>query len=432
MGLIEKIFGRPKAPAQDSRFETITAYQPRFTSWGGRIYESELVRAAVDAKARHVCKLEYSMQGSARPRLYTATRTAPNPWYTWPQFLERCSNIYDVECNLFIVPLLDGAGEVTGYFPVVPSSCEVVQRGNEPFLKYQFIGGKTRAMPLRRCAIIPKYQLKDDFFGESNRALAPTMELVNMVNQGIQEGVKNGATFRFMAQLTSKSFDEDLRRERERFDKNNFQGGGGGLLLFGNQFSSIQQIKQEGYKVDAEQSKLIRDNVLNYFGVSEGVIQNRANGDELDAFFNGAIEPFAIKLSDALTRMVFTERERNGGNQIVFTANRLQYMTVASKISMAQQLGDRGILTIDEIRKLFNYEPLPDGLGQHVPARGEYYFVDEGKPGNNSGAGDGAGNGAGKGTDGQDGAGDRDGRGGGNDADGSGDGGAPGDHDGAA
>ena len=382
MGLIDRIFGRaPKNPPAEGRFQTLTAYQPVFHSWGGKLYESELVRAAVDAKARHVGKLQYRITGTARQKLYTATKTAPNPWYTWPQFLERCSNIYDVENNLFIPPLLDDMGEVAGYFPALPSTCEVVDRGGEPYLKYSFVNGQKRSVPLRRCAVITKHQLQDDFFGEKNTALMPTMELVNMVNQGIMEGVKNGATYRFMAQLTSKSFDEDLRKERERFDRNNFQTGGGGLLLFGNQFTNVQQLKQEGYKVDADQMKMIQESVENYFGVSAKVIRNEATGDELDAFYNGAIEPFAIKLSDALTRMVFTERERNGGNAITFAGDRLQYMNISSKISMAQQLGDRGILTIDEIRALFNYDPLPNGIGEHVPARGEYYFVDEGKDG---------------------------------------------------
>ena len=381
MGLFEAIFGRKKTAGDSgsSSFQTLTAYQPAFRTWGGQIYESELVRAAVDAKARHAAKLQYSMQGTARMKLYTQTKSAPNPWMTWSQFMERSMNIYEVQNNLFIVPLLDEYGEVAGYFPVLPSECEVVDVVGEPWLKFTFIGGKKKSLPLSRVGIVVKHQLKDDFFGEKNTALNATMELVNMVNQGIEEGVKNAATFRFMAQLTSKSFDEDLRKERERFDKNNFQGGGGGLLLFGNQFANIQQIKQEGYKVDSDQMKLIQESVMNYFGVGENVLQNKAVGDELDAFFNGAIEPFAIKLSDALTRMVFTQREINGGNRIMFTANRLQYMAVASKISMAQQLGDRGILTIDEIRELFNYAPMPDGNGQHAPIRGEYYFVDEGR-----------------------------------------------------
>ena len=388
MGLFESIFGRRRAEPQSSTFQTLTAYQPVFRTWGGQIYESELVRAAVDAHARHAAKLSYSMQGSARPKLYTLTKSAPNPWMTWSQFLERCSNIYQTQNNLFIVPLLDEMGEVAGYFPVLPSECEVVDVGGQPWLKFTFVRGQKKSLPLSRIGIVVKHQLKDDFFGEKNSALSATMELVNMVNQGIQEGVKNGATFRFMAQMNAKIFDEDLRRERERFDKNNFQGGGGGLLLFGNQFSNVQQLKADGYKVDADQSKLIKENVLDYFGVSEAVIQNRANGDELDAFFNGAVEPFSIKLSEALTRMVFTQREQNGGNKILFTANRLQYMSVQSKISMAQQLGDRGILTINEIRELFNYEKLDDGTGEHLPIRGEYYFADEGKEGSKEDNGD--------------------------------------------
>jgi len=379
MGLIDRIFGKPKpAPANEGRYETFTAFQPVFTSWGGQIYESELVRAAVDAMARHAGKLQYTMQGSARQRLYTATKHKPNPWYTWPVFLERCSNIYEVQNNLFLVPVLDETGEVSGFFPVVPSLCEVVQRGGVPYLRYQFINGQTRSMELDRVQIVPKHQLKDDFFGEKNTALDATMKLADMIRQGIEEGVRNSATYRFMAQLTGKVFDEDLVRERERFDANNFRKGrGGGLLLFGNQMQNIQQIKQEGFTVDAEQQKLIRDNVYNYFGVSEKVIRNEATGDELDAFFNGAVEPFAIKLSDALTRMVFTEREMNLGNRILFTANRLQYMNIASKISMAQQLGDRGVLTIDEIRELFNYAPLPDGAGAYTPIRGEYKNVQD-------------------------------------------------------
>ena len=191
--------------------------------------------------------------------------------------------------------------------------------------------------------------------------------------------MKNAATYRFMAQISGKMLDEDLRKERKRFDENNFQDGGGGLLLFGNQMTNIKELSQRNIPVDPEQMKIIRENVCNYFGVSEKVIRNEATGDELDAFFNGSIEPFAIKLSDALTKMVFTERERNGKNRITFTANRLQYMNIGSKIAMAQQLGDRGVLMIDEIRELFNYAPLPDGAGQHAPIRGEYYMVDEGR-----------------------------------------------------
>ena len=381
MGLIDLIFGRPKkTPVKEGRFETFTAFQPVFTSWGGQIYESELVRSAVDALSRHAGKLQYTMYGTAREKLYTATKNKPNPWYTWPVFLERCSNIYQVQNNLFLVPVLDDRNEPAGFFPVVPSMCTLVQHGSEPYLKYQFMDGKMRSMELSKVQIVPKHQLKDDFFGSDNKALDGTMKMANMIRQGIEEGVKNSATYRFMAQLNGKAFDEDLRKERERFDENNFRSGkGGGLLLFGNQMTNIKELTQKSFTVDAEQQKLIMQNVCNYFGVSEKVIRNEATGSELDAFFNGAVEPFAIKLSDAMTRMVFSEREMNNGNRITLTANRLQYMDIGQKVSMAKELGDRGVLMIDEIRELFNYGPLPDGAGQHAPIRGEYYMVDEGK-----------------------------------------------------
>ena len=379
MGLFESIFGRKKTDPQSVQYQTLTAYQPTFRTWGGQIYESELVRAAIDAGARHAAKLSYNMLGTARMKLYTATKSAPNPWMTWSQWLERGWNIYSTQNNLFIVPTLDEYGDVNGFFTVLPSECEVVDVRGRPWLKFTFIRGQKKSIPLEKVGIVVKHQMKDDFFGSPNTALNGTMELVNMVNQGIEEGVKNSATFRFMAQLTSKTFDEDLRKERERFDKNNFQSGSGGLLLFGNQFANIQQIRQEGYKVDPEQSKLIQQSVMNYFGVGPKILTNEAMGDELDAFFNGCIEPFAIKLSEALSRMVFTQQELNRGNKITFTANRLQYMATGTKIQMAKELGDRGVLMIDEIRELFNYDPLPDGSGQHAPIRGEYYMVDEGK-----------------------------------------------------
>ena len=62
--------------------ETFTAYSPVFTSWGGQIYESALVREAIYAKARHIMKLKFDMQGSAQRSLYNAVKVRPNPWST--------------------------------------------------------------------------------------------------------------------------------------------------------------------------------------------------------------------------------------------------------------------------------------------------------------------------------------------------------------
>ena len=127
MGLIEKLF--KKRPANNGQqmttVETFTAYSPVFTSWGGQLYESALVREAIYAKARHIMKLKFDMIGSAKRSLYNVVRFRPNPWSTWPDFLERCNNIYETENNLIVIPVLDDLGDTRGFWPVFPSGCEV-------------------------------------------------------------------------------------------------------------------------------------------------------------------------------------------------------------------------------------------------------------------------------------------------------------------
>lgn len=376
MGLFEKIFKRPRPRGEpEGFFKTLTAYTPAFTSWGGQIYESELVRAAIHARATHIGKLSVRVRGAAKPRLQTRLRAGPNEWQTWGQFLYRLSTILDVQNTAFIVPVQDDFGEAAGIFPVLPSQCEIVQYGGEPWLRYQFGAGQYAAVEMRCCGVMTKFQYADDFFGESNRALAPTMELINIQNQGIAEGVKSAATFRFMARVTNFTKPEDLAKERERFTRENLQGGSGGVILWPNTYSDIQQIQSSPFVVDAAQMAAIKENVFNYFGVNADVLQNKAYGDAWSAFYEGAIEPFAVQFSDAATNMLFTERERASGSFLMATANRLQYMSNTEKLNVSAQMADRGIMNRDEIREIWNLPPLPGGQGQAYTIRGEYYLL---------------------------------------------------------
>lgn len=386
MGLLDSIFRPDKNRAEQealknarATFKTLTAYRPAFTTWRGAIYESDLVRAAIDARARHISKLKVEIHGAAKPGLQSKLRQGPNQWQTWSQFLYRVSTILDASerSTCIIVPVLDEYLTVTGYFPVLPDKCEVVDFKGEPWLRYNFSHGQTAATPMRDCAVLTKYQYKNDFFGDGNGALDETMKLVHIQNEGIEEAVKNSATYRFMAQVNNFTMADDLAKERKRFTQENLvaDAEAGGLLLFPNTYQNIQQIKNTPYTVDAAQMELIKTNVSNYFGVNERVMQNLAAGDELDAFFNGAIEPFAIQFSEAMTKAIFTERERAQGSYLIANANRLQYMSTAAKVQMAKELLDRGVMTINEARELFNYADMEGG--DVAPIRGEYKATDD-------------------------------------------------------
>lgn len=385
MGLFDQIF-RPRKAKESIKalneakgfFQTLTAYQPTFTTWNGCIYESLLVRAAIDARARHISKLKVQFTGAANPRLQAKMRLAPNQWQTYPQFLYRASTILDCTNTCFVTPVFDDSMTITGYIPVLPQYCSVVEYKGEPWLRYQFGSGQTGAVEMRKVCVLTKFQYKNDFFGEPNTALKETMNLIHIENQGIEQAIKENSTFRFMARLTNFSKVADLKKERDDFVEANMQSGGG-LLLFKNTYDDIKQINTTAYTVDAAQREAIDANVNDYFGVNRDILQNKATSEALDGFFNGAIEPFAIQLADGMTMACFSERERAQGSKVLVTANRLQYMSTTQKVSMAKELGDRGALTIDEIRELFNYDPLPDGAGEMAPIRGEYYDAQEGK-----------------------------------------------------
>lgn len=384
MGLLDAIFHTEKNKIEKdalnnarASFKMLTGYRPAFTTWGGEIYESELVRAAIDARARHISKLKVEFQGSARPSLQAKMRLAPNQWQTYSQFLYRTSVILDIHNTAIIVPVRDENLETTGYFPILPNRCEVVDYKGEPWLRYHFAHGQTAATPMYDCAVLTKHQYRSDFFGETNSALNETMKLVHINNEGIEEAVKNSATYRFYGTVSNFTKPEDLALERKRFSEENLsrEAESGGLLLFPNTYKDIHQLSQAPYTVDADELKVIQTNIYNYFAVNEDVLQSKAFGDSWAAFYESVCETFAIQFSEAMSAAMFTTRERAQGSSVMATSNRLQYLSNADKLAVSAQMADRGIMTRNEIREIWNLPPVEGG---DVPTiRGEYYLIND-------------------------------------------------------
>lgn len=382
MGLFDFIFKKNNvdtARKSDGYFETLTAYKPHFTTWNGELYESALVRSAIDARARNISKLKFEIIGTANPKLQNRLKYRPNAWQTWSQFLYRTSTILDMHNNAVIVPVYNDNMEQIGIYTVLPKKCEIVEYRGEPWIRYTFINNDKAAERLDRVAILTRFQYKSDFFGEKNNALDSTMELEHLNDEGIKEAVKNGATYRFMARVNNFSSTEDLKKERLRFTEANLKSedSNGGILLFPNTYADIKQIDQSAYTVPEAERNEIRTNVYNYFGVNEDVLQSKAFGDAWAAFYESVIEPFAIQFSETVTAAAFTETEIQHGSYVMLTANRLQYMSTTEKLNVSAQLADRGIMNRDEIREIWNMPPIPNGSGQAYTIRGEYYLLND-------------------------------------------------------
>ena len=381
MGMIEKIFGRREQPAALKNaqiFKMLEGYTPAWTTWKGSVYESELIRASLDAWGRHAAKLKPNVKGSAQAELQKRLKVRPNAFQEWSKFLYQTATVLGVRNNVFLVKTRNDDGTPNGIINIVPQSWELVEYAGEPGIRFFLNGNKKRAERLAEVGIITRFQYKSELFGETNEAMRPVLDLISMQRQGITEGIKNGNSYRFWAKSDNWASDEDLGGEMERFNRFTFgnKKTAGGVLLFPNTYDDIHEMKAAGYTVDKEQQDHIKTNVFDYFCVNEDILQNKAYGDAWLAFYEGFVEWFAIQLGEASSGMTFSDRERVGfGNEIFFSSNRLQYMSNADKLTAIQTYADRGLMTRNELREISNLPPLPEPYGSQIPARGEYYDV---------------------------------------------------------
>lgn len=377
MGAFDFLFKRPNKAAEqvNTYFQMLDGYAPVFTSYDGGVYEMELTRACIHTFASHCSKLLPSVQGPDLRGIKHLLEGKPNIFMTSAQFVYKVATIYDAKNTCFIAPVLDKFDHLIGYYPVNPAQTEIIDVNGEPFLRYRFNNGQWAAIELSRCGVISKYLYNSDIVGENNRALMPTLQLLNTQNQGIVEGIKNSASFRFMATVNNFTKGKDLAKERKAWVEENLGADSGGLALFPNNYTNIQQIQSQARIVDPEQMTLIQTRALNYFGSNEEILQNKAVGDVWGAYYEGKIEPFALQLSQALTTMTYSQQERKRGNAVVWSANRLQYATTAEKLQVSSQMFDRGVLSLNDIMDIWNLPHVPDGDKRFI--RKEYIEISQ-------------------------------------------------------
>lgn len=374
MGAFAKLFGKYKLKkALGSWFQMLDGYTPAWTTYDGGVYEMELTRACIHTFATHCSKLQPEVAGPDSRGIKAMLDGKPNLFMTSAQFLYKTATIYEAQNTCFIVPLLDQYDRLAGYYPVNPAYTEIRELNGEPYMVYTFGNGEKAAIELSRVGVVSKYLYQNDLIGEDNSVLNPTLQLLATQNQGITEGIKNSASFRFMATVNNFAKAKDLANERKNWVAENLGSDSGGLALFPNTYTNVKQIESAAQIVDPEQMKLVQNRAFIYFGSNEDILLNKAVGDGWSAYYEGKVEPFAIQLSQAMTTMTYTQNERTRKNAIVWSANRLQYMTNTDKLQVSSQMFDRGILSTNAVMDIWNLPHVPDGDKRYI--RKEYIEI---------------------------------------------------------
>ena len=374
MGLFDYIFHARERKIIGQYFKLLDGYSPVFTTYDGGVYEMDLTRTAINSFATHCSKLKPEMSGSAHRKLQRALEFKPNYFTDTPKFIARLATILECEHTAFIAPVEDEYGELVGFYPLLPSCCEVVDVKGQLYLRYTFSNGQRGAIEFERVGIMTSHQYRNDLFGESNSTLKPTMQLMQTTNEGIINAVKNSANIRFMAKVANMLKPEDITKERERFAADNLSADNtSGMIIYDSKFSDLKQVESKPYTPNALQTQQINENVCTHFGTNMHILQNDFTEEQWNAYYEGKIEPFAIQLSIVLSNMVYTDRELANGNMITFSANRLQYASNATKLQVSTQLFDRALINRNTVMDIWNMPHVEDGDKYYI--RKEYTEV---------------------------------------------------------
>lgn len=417
--LKDYIFKNKKQIVIDSYFKMLNGYSPVFTTYEGGLYEMDLTRAAVQRFASHCSKLKPEITGTAKKYLEKTLQFRPNYFMDTTKFLARLATILEVDNTAFIIPVEDEYGRTVGLYPLLPMRCEIVEAAGVVYLRYSFENGEHAAIEFDRVGIMTQYQYSNDLFGEDNKPLRPTMQLLHTQNEGIINAVKNSANIRFLAKVANMLKPEDIKKERERFTEDNLSADNkSGMIIYDNKFSELKQVESKPYTVNALQMQQINENVFIHFGTNMDIVTNKYDENTFNAYYEGKIEPFAVQLSLVTSNMLFTQREQSVGNMLTWTANRLQYASNTTKLQVSTQLFDRGLINRNGVMDIWNMAHVEDGEKYYI--RKEYTEVSEldknnkqpqviiqqpaaaGTPAQNAQEGqEGAGNGEGGGKDGE-------------------------------
>ena len=358
MGIID-FFRRVKS-IKETRWMELGTYTAIFSPFGNNMWRSDLVRACVRPLAEHTSKAHAV---SSVPEIAKILNNSPNMYMNGKDFLAKIRLWLELKNTAFILIGRDNSGRMVEVYPVPYSTFEALEYQGKLFMKFTFENAQVQPLiaAWEDIAVLRKDYYTSDIAGDDNSALLEKLDLIYTVDQGVANAVKSTANLRGILKSTKAMLSrDDIEKQKDAFVKDylNLENSGGIASLDATQ--DFTPITMSPTVTDASTIQQFREDLYRYFGVNEKILTSAYDEETMEAFYQSKIEPFLIALSEELTRKVFTRRQLDLGAYIVYEADRLRYASNANKLKMTQLI-DRGIITPNELRAMFNMPPYEGG-----------------------------------------------------------------------
>lgn len=372
--LLNMIFGNKKQTntVTKTEMQLLSGYDAKFTTISSNIYDSKVSRQCIDRIATHCAKLipkhiQGSIGNNIKGEINFLLQNEPNPIMNTYDFIYRTISMLYTDSNAFVYIAKDKQGFITGFYPVLALNYSLLQdQSNKMYLQFNFINGKTYTLPYLELIHLRLFYNKNDIFGTNNKVLFTDLESAHTASEGIKNAIKTSNNLKGIIKYDAVLKEKDIKASKDAFVRDflNLENESGIAALDGK--GDFKEINLKPITLDKEQLERVNYNIFDYFGISEKIVNNSYNSAEWNAFFEGVIEPRAIQMSGAFTNKIFSYQARKDGHKIIFTANRLQYASLDSKINLIKVAGAYGLLTKDDGREILDMAPLGGEEGKKI------------------------------------------------------------------
>ena len=388
MGWLQKIFSKAK-PKSNAKFDlnvSMKGYEPTFTSFGRNINYSDIVLSATFLKMRFFGKLEPRHIRSKDGKMEAVTDSSvarllrqPNDFQTMYDFLTQAYFMREIYSNCFIYPdyYISNANQriYTGMYILLPAMPPIIQQdeSGKLFIKFMFLNPDREVLFPLEDIIIWKKDIEDNqflgggiFSTMANGDLLNSLQAYQTSKEAVAEAAKLGCVIDGIIKVNAYASDNEKAQElRNQFIADLKQNKSGiGVLDNGVEYQNIQrQLKM----VDAATLKEIKENILIHTGVSIDMLMGNADDNKKNFLFENFIQPACISLAQAMSKVFFSQWQTSYGDRIEIYPRKYELLTPDQKIRLIQATIPAGIYTIDEIREMTGYAPLPNDEGKARP-----------------------------------------------------------------
>jgi len=359
MGFLD-FLKKPRVLNKASTWKELGSFNSTFYSFGGDIYRSGIVRSCIRPLAEHTSKANAVCKDKQIEHILNYN---PNLYMTGKDMLSKVRTWLEIKNTAFILISRDDRGKAIEFYPIPYSAFEALDYNGKLFLQFSFQNSTINKLVASWDDVIAlrKDYNKSDIAGDDNTSIIQTLELLSTADQGVANAIKATANLRGILKSTKAILrPEDIKAQKDNFVKDylSLENGSGIASLDSTQ--EFTPISMNPTMTSWETRKEFREDVQRYYGVSDAIITSNYTEEQMNAFYDSRIEPFLVALSLEMTKKVFTERELAFGNAINYESGRIQYSSTRTKLNMVQ-LVDRGAMTPNEWRSLFNMAPIEGG-----------------------------------------------------------------------